>query len=762
MALEAFIDSKYPFAFCSMTSTPVTQPSNSDNVQHKDEQFQAVVTSLFGASSGNFLGISANIPHSNVGVVSASTNPTALNCLTNVGLRIGDSSSLAGVNSAGLKFPDMYRSSNADIDHHNLQALPLFSSHNSSISGSSTNSDLSVAQLDSHLGRNRSQARKKKCQQRCFTTKSQSGLQKSQRALLNAEEQELSTSNKTHKRPRLDIKQDAALHQQAIQRQRQSRDKMQLQSHSPMLDALDQQHELENQRQQKILQSVPELRGVDMKNQRQQQMREYLQQLADQQVYRMHPCSGNVCSRRLTQYMYHLQHRPPDNSIAYWRKFVAEYYAPCAKKRWCLSLCDHVTLQANSVFPQASMGTWQCELCSSKSGRGFEATFEVLPRLKKVQFESGVIDELLFLELPCECRLPSGLMMLEYGKAVHETVFHQFRVVRKGKLRIVFTLDLKILSWEFCSSDHEELLPRSLIASQVNEFVHAAQKYQTILEGSGSDKISPHVLEENCNMLLSAGCKLEKILDFQLVGELGFSKRYIRCLQIADVFNSMKDLMTFSWETKIGPIESLKNYSQKLSATKFQKNEFQEKEKLVSQGMAADTTKLLSSSGGQSNNENVNSNMSKDGLLTTSEMAALAHPGDYCKLLRQTSINSNVSKLGEPSSLYKRANDSRPFQGPKILNPEFTQNLPLSISQFSESNQNIQDCMIQKLLQQMVNNSRAANWAEKESVNHIINDILAGLPTNAKDTGSLGNVGTFENNTSVESISEKYNKEQWL
>lgn len=73
-----------------------------------------------------------------------------------------------------------------------------------------------------------------------------------------------------------------------------------------------------------------------------------------------------------------------------------------------------------------------------------EATFEVLPRLNEIKFGSGVIDELLFLDLPRECRFPSGIMMLEYGKAVQESIYEQLRVVREGQLRIIFTADLKV------------------------------------------------------------------------------------------------------------------------------------------------------------------------------------------------------------------------------------------------------------------------------------------------------------------------------
>lgn len=78
-----------------------------------------------------------------------------------------------------------------------------------------------------------------------------------------------------------------------------------------------------------------------------------------------------------------------------------------------------------------------------------EATFEVLPRLNDIKFGSGVVDELLYLDLPRECRFPSGIMMLEYGKAVQETVYEQLRVVREGQLRVIFTADLKVDNYIF-------------------------------------------------------------------------------------------------------------------------------------------------------------------------------------------------------------------------------------------------------------------------------------------------------------------------
>lgn len=76
-----------------------------------------------------------------------------------------------------------------------------------------------------------------------------------------------------------------------------------------------------------------------------------------------------------------------------------------------------------------------------------ETTFEVIPRLSKIKFDSGILDELLFLEKPHECRLASGIMLLEYAKVIEESIYDHMRVVREGQLRIIFTPDLKVINW---------------------------------------------------------------------------------------------------------------------------------------------------------------------------------------------------------------------------------------------------------------------------------------------------------------------------
>ncbi|GER36713.1 SEU1 protein [Striga asiatica] len=506
----------------------------------------------------------------NVGPLSGDIGNAVLNSMATSAPSIGASSLVTDANS-GLSGggPHMQRSASFNTESYmRLPTSPLsFTSNNISISGSSvidgSNQDPAQAQQNQHS-----------------STASLPGSRMGQVQIPvgprgpNSFIQDPNTMSQIQKKPRLDIKQEDVVLQQLLQRQ----DSMGLQNPNPnpQLQALIQQQRLRQQQQQReqLLQSMPPMQRVQLLQQQQQQ--QLRQQLLQQQGVQpgsgiKRPYDGGVCSRRLMQYLYHQRQRPADNSIAYWRKFVAEYYSPRAKKRWCLSLYDNVGHHSLGVFPQAAMDAWQCDICGSKSGR--EATFEVLPRLDEIKFGSGIIDELLFLDLPRECRFPSGMMMLEYAKAVSESVYEQLRVVREGQLRIIFTSDLKILSWEFCARRHEELLPRRLVAPQVNQLLQVAQKCQSTISESGPDGVSQPDLQANSVMVVTAGRQLARSLELQSLNDLGFSKRYVRCLQISEVVNSMKDLMEFCTSHKIGPIEGLKNFPRHPSTPKLQMQE---------------------------------------------------------------------------------------------------------------------------------------------------------------------------------------------
>ncbi|XVE64170.1 hypothetical protein DITRI_Ditri07aG0080500 [Diplodiscus trichospermus] len=632
-----------------------------------------------------------------------------------------------------------------------LPASPMsFSSNNISMSGSSVIDGSSVGQQGSHHDPNVQQMQQnQQLQQGASSATSLPTSQTGQVSLPMGPRvpgsfmQDPSNVSQVQKKPRLDIKQEDILQQQVLQQLLQRQDSMQLQGRNPQLQAVIQQQRL--RQQQQILQSMPPLQRAQLQQQQQQQqqmqLRQQLQQQGMQQVAAMkRPFDSGVCARRLMQYLYHQRQRPPENSIAYWRKFVAEYYSPRAKKRWCLSLYDNVGSHALGVFPQAAMDAWQCDICGSKSGRGFEATFEVLPRLNEIKFGSGVIDELLFLDLPRECRFPSGIMRLEYGKAVQESVYEQLRVVREGQLRIIFTQDLKILSWEFCARRHEELFPRRLVAPQVNQLLQVAQKCQSTISEGGSEGVSQQDLQTNSNMVLTAGRQLVKSLELQSLNDLGFSKRYVRCLQIAEVVNSMKDLIDFCREHKVGPIEGLKNYPRHANAAKLQIQKMQELEQLANvQGLSADRNtlnKLMALHPGLNNPMGNNHHMVGRGTLSGSAQAALALTNYQNLLMRQNSMNSNPNSLHqEASSSFNNSNQSPSsnFQGPASLLTGSMQTLPVSglssphlpaqqtqqqqrtlssnnlIQQnhleSSQSNQGLQQQMIQQLLHEMSNNN---------------------------------------------------------
>lgn len=398
-----------------------------------------------------------------------------------------------------------------------------------------------------------------------------------------------------------------------------------------------QQHQQQQQQQQQLFKTLPQ--------------RAQLQQLQHGLPIRpqLKPTiyEPGMCARRLTQYMYHQQRRPEDNNIDFWKKFVTEFFAPNAKKRWCVSLYGSGR-QTTGVFPQ---DIWHCELCNRKPGRGFEATVEVLPRLLQIKYASGTLEELLYVDMPRESQNTSGQIVLDYAKAVQESVFEQLRVVRDGQLRIVFNPDLKISSWEFCARRHEELIPRRLIIPQVSQLGTVVQKYQTASQNSSSS-LSLQELQNTCNSFVASARQLAKALEVPLVNDLGYTKRYVRCLQISEVVNSMKDLIEYSMETGTGPMDSLINFPKRnssSSAIHSQQPQPQGTQQNVAQISSQNEQSSSHGTGiGSSNNgvANVNSSLNAPSLTTTSGTP-------ISSLLHQNSMNSRQENLmNNSSSIY--------------------------------------------------------------------------------------------------------------
>ncbi|KAL3521498.1 hypothetical protein ACH5RR_019647 [Cinchona calisaya] len=656
-----------------------------------DVQSQVVGNSNLSSSFRNSSNTMPGNVRANLVPVSGDVNNMVLNSVGSSDPSIGASSIVTDANSALSGGPHRQRSASINAESYTrLPASPMsFSSNNISISGSSFMDGSSVMQPSSNQDPNPQQLQCNQLHQWASSATSLATPRVGQVQLPNSSRvpgslvQDSSYMSQLQKKPRLDIKHEDILQQQVLQQLLHRQDAMHLQNPNPQLLALIQQQRL---RQQQLLQSLPPMQRAQLLQQQQLQLRQQLQQQGTTPASGTNrPNDGGVCSRRLMQYLYHQRQRPPDNSIAYWRKFIAEYYSPCAKKRWCLSLYDNVGHHSLGVFPQAAMDSWQCDICGSKSGRGFEATFEVLPRLNEIKFGSGVVDELLFLDLPREYRFSSGIMMLEYTKAVQESVYEQLRVVREGQLRIFFAPDLKILSWEFCARGHEELLPRRLVAPQVNQLLQVAQKCQSSISESGGDGVSQQDLQTNSNMVVTAGRQLARIFELQSLNDLGFSKRYVRCLQISEVVNSMKDLMDFCRENKVGPIEGLKNFPQHVNEVKLQPQKMQEMDQLGGiQGLPTDRNtmnKLMALHPGLNNQMgSSNQQMVGRGALSGSVQAALALTNCQNLLMRQNSMNSGRTSLQQEASssfINGNQNAASTFQGPSGAVPGTLQNSPV-------------------------------------------------------------------------------------
>ncbi|PKI45039.1 hypothetical protein CRG98_034561, partial [Punica granatum] len=150
-----------------------------------------------------------------------------------------------------------------------------------------------------------------------------------------------------------------------LQQQQQQQQLMQLarQSSSSAQLALQQQQrffQLQQQQQQQLAKGLPQQRV---------QLPQHFQQ--QNMALRSSPVKSGyepgMCAKKLTHYMYQQQHRPEDNNIEFWRKFVDDYFARNAKKRWCVSMYGSGR-QTTGVFPQE---VWHCDICNRKPGRGF-------------------------------------------------------------------------------------------------------------------------------------------------------------------------------------------------------------------------------------------------------------------------------------------------------------------------------------------------------------------------------------------------------
>jgi hypothetical protein len=453
------------------------------------------------------------------------------------------------------------------------------------------------------------------------------------------------------KKSRIDASQGDIMQQQLIQQLVHGQNSLHFQGQqNPQLQALIQQHklaQLQQRQQQHLLQPFSQIQPPQVGIPRQPQLRPPLAQPGMQLGGPVRtPVENAICSRRIKQYLFHKRHRPDNNCITYWRKLVEEYFAPRSRERWCVSSYENRG-NSSSASPQKALDSWRCDICNTHGGKGYDATYEVLPRLFQIRFDHGVIDECLFLDSPNEFRLSNGQMVLEYAKVVQKSVYEHLHVIHEGHLRIIFTPELKIMSWEFCSRRHEEYTTRKTIAPQVNNLLQVAQNYQTAVSESGPAGISNNDAQTICNMFVTASRQLAKNLEHHTLNEHGLSKRYVRCLQISEVVNHMKDLIEFSHKNNLGPKESLNCYSKTIA--KFQ-NMPRQLMAAASLANNQSNTKVMGIQ--QETSAPVKNQTPSVGAIGNNTLQTATALNSYQNILRSSSANQNLLQQ-EASSIFK-------------------------------------------------------------------------------------------------------------
>ncbi|KAI5073496.1 hypothetical protein GOP47_0011509 [Adiantum capillus-veneris] len=548
--------------------------------------------------------------------------------------------------------------------------------------------------------------------------------------------------------PKLEVKPDVELPNSLVQQSL-------LTSHMQRQEAL----QLQRQQSQQFHMSLLQQQRILQHKQLQQQLRQQLAGPAKPLVF-----EPGICARRLMQYMFKQRQRPQDNDIHFWRRFVGEFFAHGAKKRWCVSQYGNNGRQTTGVFPQ---DVWHCEICGSRPGRGFETTVEVLPRLCKIKYDSGILDELLFVDISNEYRLGSGFMVLEYGKAIQESIFEQLRVVREGQLRIIFTPELKIHLWEFCARGHEELLPRRLLVPQVTQLAAIAQKYQNSIaqNQNGATSLTTQDLQTNCQLFVAAAKQLTRTLEAPTVNDLGYTKRYVRCLQISEVVNSMKDLIDFSREKRIGPIASLLNFPRRTGAMgSFSGDALRQQEHTAPpQALATEQTMASITSTGNSNltgpintvGHAGNSRSSLPSLLHQNAVTPLQNSMQMNGASPSINTSSNEVATSSLSSSQRTYLNSLQKCHPSLSVGGGGGGQPTPLNTFSHVAQQNSLSSAVNLLQQSSGQFLQGNPQERENVAHQIQDLMmtsqlrAGTSHHQQQQEVLGGVANAKLNAGV-------------
>jgi len=188
----------------------------------------------------------------------------------------------------------------------------------------------------------------------------------------------------------------------------------------------------------------------------------------------------------------------------------------------------------------------------TRSFQLFQLGTETLPRFYNVIYSSCISSVYYVLENPREYCLDSRTYLLFSPKTRVEYKYENgCRVITKGFLRVTFSDELKIILWEFEAKCHEEYLPTSIFRDK-----RVKRQQRTSLN------LNP---QENTTPCTPSGGEISlDSLPKSHVNQFGLPPPVMRCFEITEVINYMKDLIDFAMERNLAPLESLELYHKEI------------------------------------------------------------------------------------------------------------------------------------------------------------------------------------------------------
>ncbi|KAJ3371360.1 hypothetical protein GGF31_003283 [Allomyces arbusculus] len=232
------------------------------------------------------------------------------------------------------------------------------------------------------------------------------------------------------------------------------------------------------------------------------------------------------------------------HQLAHWHAVVARHFVPSATWRY------------TTPAAAAPAGGDASAAAAAAAPRAFELPYGFLPRYFALQYATGLVSAHLALDAPArEVVLPTGGRVLHAPKV---SITHRFAtgavVVADALLRVTLVpamvahdaWGLKIEFWDLVVRRAEELVPRPAVARAVAEWhadVDAAFRARSAggpASPTGLDAVAP---------------KLK--LPEAMTNEYGVAVRLMRALEIADVVNSMRDIIVYSQVKSVGAFQAL-------------------------------------------------------------------------------------------------------------------------------------------------------------------------------------------------------------